>query len=133
MKKTFLSIAAAAVAITFASSCKKAGTGGDATLVVFAKHHGVVIPNQANYPDSVFVKFNTEELPSNPTTNYDALFVGEAGEDHIHCENLKTGKYYIYCTGWDTNIGQRVSGGMALKIKWKDRKDEIDTDVAVTE
>ena len=133
MKKTILSIAALALTLSMFNSCKKAGTGGDATVVVFAKHHGNIIWNHAGYPDSVFVKFNTEELPSNPTTNYDALFVGEAGEDHVHCEGLKTGKYYFYATGWDTTINQRVTGGMAIKIKYKDRKDEIDQDIAVTE
>ena len=133
MKKAFLSIAALALTFSFITSCKKAGTDGDATLVVFAKHHGVTIPNHAGYVDSVYVKFNTQELPSNPTQNYDAVFVGEAGEDHIHCENLHTGKYYIFVTGWDTTINQRVSGGMAIKIKYKQRKQEIDQDVAVTE
>jgi hypothetical protein len=133
MKKTILSIAALAFAVSTFTSCKKAGTGGDATVVVFAKHHGNIVPNHTNYPDSVFVKFNTEELPTNPTVNYDALFVGEAGEDHIHCAGLKTGKYYFYATGWDTTINQRVTGGMAIKIKYKDRKDEIDQDIAVTE
>jgi hypothetical protein len=133
MKKTFITLTAIAAVLVTISSCKKAGTGGNATLAVFPKHHGTPIPNQPNYPDSIFVKFNTEELPSNPTTNYDALFVGASPEDHIHCEGLKTGKYYLYCTGWDTTINQRVTGGMAVKIKHKDRKDEIVVDIAVTE
>lgn len=122
-----------AISLFAITSCKKAGTNGDATLVVFAKHHGTIIPNQALYRDSVFVTFNEKDLPSDPTHNYDALFVGEAGEDHIHCEGLHTGTYFIYVTGFDTSIGQRVSGGASVKIKYKERKEEVDFDVAVTE
>lgn len=133
MKKTIFYAALLGAAITGFSSCKKAGTGGDAILVVKLKHHGVIIPNQANYKDSVFIKFNTEELPSNPTTNYDMLVVGEGVEDHVHVEGLKTGKYFIYCTGWDTSINARVMGGQSVKIKYKERKEEIDTDIAVVE
>lgn len=126
----------ALVAILFAAlfvSCSKEGTGGDATLVVFLKHHGRIIPNQANHPDTVFVKFNAKDLPSDPTHNYDTFFVGEAGEDHVHCEELKWGDYYLYGVGYDTLIQQRVTGGAAVHIKRKDRKKETDFDLAVTE
>ncbi len=123
--------------LLFISSCKKAGLDGDATLVVFPQHHGRTIPNHAGYPDSVYVKFNVSDLPSDPTHNYDAVFVGEAGEDHVHCASMHTGKYYLFCTGWDTTLnvptGERVFGGMAVKIKYKDRKQEIDVNVPVTE
>jgi hypothetical protein len=119
-------------------SCKKAGTGGDATLALTIKHHTDLISNLSYYRDSVFVKFNAEELPENPTTNYDLLVVGEVGEDHVHIEGLKTGKYYIYCTGLDTNgLGtnddQRVVGGLAVRIKHSERKNEIDLNIAVAE
>lgn len=115
------------------SSCKRAGIDGDATLVVFAKHHGTIIPNHAGYPDTVYVKFNAKDLPSDPTHDYDALFVGEGTEDHIHCEGLHTGTYFLFVAGWDTNINQRVTGGMSVKIKYKERKSEINLDVPVTE
>jgi hypothetical protein len=115
------------------SSCRRAGADGDATIVVFAQHHSRTIPNKSAYPDSVYVKFNTQELPSDPTHNYDVVFVGETGEDHVHCENLHTGKYFLYVTGWDTVMNMRVMGGAAVKIKYKDRKQEIDQNVPVTE
>ena len=133
MKKSFFYIAVLAISASGFSSCKKAGQGGDATLAIQLKHHGVVIPNQTNYKDSVFIKFNTDELPDNPTTNYDLLVVGTGTEDHVHVEGLKTGKYYVFCTGWDTAINQRVLGGQAIKIKYKERKEEIVTDIAVVE
>ena len=133
MKKHIKTLGFFALCILALSSCKKAGTDGDATVVVFAKHHGVIIPNDSLHPDSVFVFFNEKDLPTDPTNNYDALFVGEAGEDHVHCEHLHTGTYFIYATGWDNNINARVKGGVSIKIRYKDRKKEIDQDVPVTE
>ena len=132
MKKSFV-IAIPALCLLFAGSCKKAGVDGDATVVVFAKHHGVIIPNDSLYPDSVYVFFNAKDLPDNPTHTYDAVFVGEAGEDHVHCPHLHTGSYFLYATGWDHNINARVKGGVSIKIRYKDRKKEIDQDIPVTE
>lgn len=133
MKKIVTTIALLSFVLIGTPSCNKAGTDGEATLVVFAQHHGRTIPNKVGYPDSVFVKFNTQELPADPTHNYDALFVGEEGEDHIHCTSLHTGKYYLYATGWDTVINSRVTGGMAVKITHSQKKKEIDINLPVTE
>ncbi|GAB4135966.1 MAG: hypothetical protein Fur0041_10360 [Bacteroidia bacterium] len=114
------------------ASCK-AGSGGDATVVVSPKHHGVPILSTSAYRDSVFIKFNATDLPENPTTNYDLLFVGTPGEAIIKCDGLKAGKYFIYATGWDPAINERVVGGVALKIKYKERKDELAVEVPVVE
>src|ERR1041385_7382098 len=103
MKKHFKTFGIFALCIFAASACKRAGTDGDATLVVFPQHHGRTIPNHTGYPDSVYVKFNAQELPTNPTQNFDVVFVGEVGEDHVHCEHLHTGNYFLYATGWDTD------------------------------
>jgi hypothetical protein len=111
----------------------KAGDGGKATLKVYPKHHSVPIVSTANYRDTVYVFFNEEELPTNPTTNADMVVVGEVGEDQIHVENLKAGNYYIYATGWDPQINMRVFGGLPLKIKYSERKDEIKLDLPVVE
>jgi hypothetical protein len=121
------------ILILICSACRKGGTGGDATVVVFMKHHGNVIKNHHGYPDTVFVKFNSKELPGTTPDKFDTYFVGEAGEDHIHCENLKAGTYFFYGVGIDSSGPYRVTGGMAVKIKWSERKKEIDTDLAVTE
>lgn len=115
------------------TGCAKEGLGGDATLVVRPQHHGVTIPNLVTYPDSVFIKFGVKEVPADPTHDYDALFVGEAGEDHVHCEGLKWGYYSVYATGYDSVGLYRVSGGVTLKIKRKDRDQEIDLNCPVTE
>lgn len=115
------------------TSCAKEGLGGDATLSVFPVHHTTAIVSTGAYLDSVFIKFNTEEIPADPIHDYDALFVGEVGKEHVHCAGLKWGYYSVYCTGWDTLTSQRVVGGVLLKIKRSDRKNDIDVIVPVTE
>lgn len=132
MKKILISSSILFSLFAIASCCKE-GANGDATIVVFLKHHGNVIPNNANHVDTVWVKFNAKDSPGSGTDKYDTYFVGEAGEDHVHCHDLKCGDYFLFGTGLDTTIGMRVSGGAHIKIKHKERKDEIDTDLAVTE
>ena len=108
-------------------SCKKAGLGGNATLVAFPKHHGEGI-----YGATVYVKFNSKDAAGD-LSNYDKAFVGEEKEDHVHLEGLKQGNYYCYAVGYDSSISQVVTGGGAFTIKHKDRKEEQDVDIAVTE
>lgn len=119
--------------ILFLFSCNKAGTGGDATLVVYLKHHLMTIPNHIGYPDTVFVKFNAKELPGTTAADFDTYFIGEVGEDHVHCENLKPGTYYLFGVGMDTTISSRVAGGFSVKIKNSDSKKETDINLQITE
>lgn len=91
------------------TSCKKkddceAGTGGNLTVVAYLKHHGRVIANQPGHPDTVFVKFNTQNSPGSSPSSYDTYFVGEEGEDHVHMEGLQCGDYYFYGVGQDTTL-----------------------------
>lgn len=121
--------------ITFTSckeKCDEAGTGGSITIVAFPQHHEKPIISQPNYLDSAFVKFNTQIFPGTTPSDYDLVLAGEEGEDHVHIENLKCGDYYIYMTGWDTSINQRVTGGIPYNIP-EDAPSEIDLDVLVTE
>lgn len=124
---------AVCIVILFLASCTKEGTGGDATLVVFLQHHTKPILSRPAYLDTVFVKFNSRELPGTQKNNFDTFFVGEAGEDHVHCKGLKPGDYYLYGAGFDTAINERVTGGMHVRIKHKERKDEIDVKLAISE
>lgn len=93
-----------------------AGTGGNVTLVAFPQHHGKAILSRKDYLDSAFVKFNTQDPTGTKPSDFDAIFVGEEGEDHVHLKGLKCGKYYIMMTGFDTTIHQRVKGGLPLEI-----------------
>ena len=128
MKQLFVALCTALVI----SSCCKEGTNGDATLVVFAKRNGTIIKNHVGYPDTVYVKFNTKDLPGTHVEDFDTYFVGETGEDHVHCEKLKCGDYFLFVAGFDSSINSRVTGGLHIKIKHKERKNEIDTDVDVS-
>lgn len=114
-------------------SCAKEGTDGEATLVVKLRHHSSWVASSTTFPDSVFVKFNVKEIPVDPTHDYDALFVGVAGEDHITCEGLKWGYYSVFCSGWDTTMNLRVSGGTTYKVAFGDRKQELALSVPVVQ
>jgi hypothetical protein len=133
MGKKIFPIGIFCLAFLLIQSCKKAGTDGEATLSVFPKHHGVAIPSITGYPDSVYVKFNAEDLPSDPTHNYDVVYVGVVGDTPVNCTTLHAGKYYLFATGWDVPMNHRVSGGMAVKIKYGDRKKAVIINVPVTE
>lgn len=118
------------------ASCSKksdtqcvAGTGGKVAVVVFAKHNGVLIPNYESHPDTAFVKFNTTSSPGTNPSNYDTYFVGEGGEDHIHCEELKCGSYYIYRTAFDSVTNTRYTGGIGITVT--QTSGEVDTTVVV--
>ncbi|MBA3664037.1 MAG: hypothetical protein H0W61_07500 [Bacteroidetes bacterium] len=129
-KITLLLIAGALI---LCGSCKRNGLGGEATLVVFMKHHGNIIKNHKSYPDTIFIKFKAKDLPGTTPDKFDTYFVGEEGEDHIHCRGLRAGKYYLYGVGIDSTGPYRVKGGLAVKINWSERKQEIDTDLPVSE
>lgn len=134
MKRNVSLLSALAIFSGFVlNSCCKEGTDGDATLVVYLRHHGNLIPNHAGWPDTVFVKFNSDELPGTKPSDFDTYFVGTPGEDHVHIANIACGKYYLYGAGIDSSGPYRVTGGMGIKIKHKERKEEITVELAVTE
>ncbi|MFN8145582.1 MAG: hypothetical protein U0073_14260 [Bacteroidia bacterium] len=121
-------------AVLFA--CKKeekcsAGKGGSLTISAFPQHHGRAIYNLPNYPDTIYVKYNTQESAGFSPANYDTYFVGNSGEDHVHLEGLKCGDYYFLCAGYDSTINQRVVGGMPFSTDQKEGG--IDLNIAVTE
>ncbi len=125
MSRTLLLTVALLCVLT---SCKKNGTGGDATIVAFPEHHGRAIKGS-----TMFVKFNAKDLPPDPTNNYDLKIQGEANEDHVHIEDLLPGNYYLYAVGFDSTIMQNVKGGYPASVSKKDKKKEIDLHIAVTE
>jgi len=112
-------------------SCQYGGTGGSTTIVAKPKHHGTPIISKIGYVDSAFVKFNTQNSPGTSASAYDLVLAGEEGEDHVHIENMKPGKYYIYMTGFDSTIVQRVSGGIPVTITQS--SGEVDIDIPVSE
>ena len=135
-KNSSMAIVANVISSIFVtSSCKKtdncdAGTGGSLTLVAKLKHHGVVIPNDSASPDTVWVKFNTQDWSGAPA-GYDARFIGEEGEDHVHISGLRCGDYYLYAAGLDTAGPFVVRGGN--KFSTEQNEGEIQVDISVTE
>jgi hypothetical protein len=133
MKNKFIFGSMLAIAGLFLFNSCKEGLGGDSTLVVYLKHHGNIIKNHVGWPDTVFVKYNTNELPGTKPSDFDTYFVGEVGEDHVHIHGLKAGRYYLYGAGIDSAGPYRVVGGLPIKIKYKDRAAEQNIDLSVTE
>jgi len=112
-------------------TCEYAGSGGDVTLSLFPQHHGVAIVSSGTHPDSAFIKFNATNSPGTAGNLYDIVLAGDSGEEHVHVHNLKRGKYFIFMTGFDTTINQRVTGGIPYTIT--QTSGDIDINIPVTE
>jgi hypothetical protein len=97
----------------FGSLCI-AGSGGSFSIVVYARHESIPIPNYYTHLDTAFVKFGTLNSPGISPADYDTYYVGEPGEDHIHCYGLKCGDYYIFRTAWDSVENVRRYGGTGI-------------------
>jgi hypothetical protein len=122
------SILVIAVAAALASAgCKKGETGGDATLGITAKHHGVIIPGT-----TIYIKYDAEDFPGEDITQYDASVTANAS-GYAEIPNLRYGNYYIYGVGYDSALQETVKGGAPIKIKWSDRKDTQKEDLSITE
>jgi hypothetical protein len=94
----------------------KAGTGGNLSIVVYASYGSISIPNYFTHLDTAFVKFGTLISPGINPVNYDIYYVGDPGEDHIHCYGLQCGDYFIYRTAWDSVANVRRYGGYGINI-----------------
>lgn len=127
MKKIFFSTFLIAALLVICISCKKSNTGGNASIAAYTVHHGTPI----NFP-TVYVKFGAKEKPADPTSDYDLKLVG-IHENHVHIEELRYGNYYLFATGFDSSIMMPVSGGVPVKLKWGQRNEETEVDIAVTE
>jgi hypothetical protein len=112
-------------------SCQYAGTGGNAVIAAFAKHHGAPIVGTSAYPDSAFVKFNAKDSPGLDPSDYDLVIAGEDGEDHVHITGLKAGYYWVHMTGFDSLAQERVFGGAACVVN--SNNGEVDVEVPVSE
>jgi hypothetical protein len=137
MNKQLLIFAAIITWIFISASCKKkddcvAGSGGAVTIAAFPQHHTKpIFSTGGNHTDTAYVKFGTQDFPGTNPASYDLVIAGDSGEDHVHIPNLKCGEYYIYMTGFDTSINQRVTGG--IPYSFSQTSGEIDLDVPVTE
>jgi hypothetical protein len=93
-----------------------AGSGGYVTIVAYARHGSIFIPNYFTHLDTTFVKYGTTSSPGTDPLKYNTYYLGEPGEDHIHCYGLKCGDYFIYRTAWDSVENVRRYGGYGISI-----------------
>ena len=93
-----------------------AGPGGNSSIVAYAAHGNIPIPNYYTHLDTAFVKFGTLSSPGTKPENYDTYYVSDPGEDHIHCYGLKCGNYFIYRTAWDSVSNVSLYGGYGTSI-----------------
>ena len=91
-----------------------AGPGGKMAVILFAVHDSTFLLNFPGHPDTAFVKFGTTSSPGTHPKDYDSFFIGDPGEDHIHCIGLKCGEYYFYRTAWDSAAHVSRYGGYGL-------------------
>lgn len=114
----------------FVQSCKQkssAGLGGNANLIINAKHHGLAIDSC-----TIYVKFNSVDAPSN-LSDYDlsqTLILDANNISSTTFKGLKKGDYYIYGQGWDPSIAEAVKGGLPYTIS---EEKDMNLTVSVTE
>ena len=97
-------------------TCQFAGPNGSTEIVFFPKQGTVDIISTAAYQDSAYLKWNTTEFPGTNPADYNVVRAGDVNENHIHFFNMKTGKYYIYMTGWNYTTNKRVTGHKAVTV-----------------
>lgn len=124
MKSTFTILT---LAVFVFASCKKNGTGGKATVAAITKHHDRKIPFS-----TVYIKYGAKEFPGSDIGKYDASQKTDK-EGHTHFEGLLQGNYYFYGVGYDSVAKAPVKGGVGLEIKRRERKQEFELNVPITE
>jgi hypothetical protein len=93
-----------------AASCKKNGNSegptvkGTITLEVFAKHHSLEVPGIM-----VYLKAHSSEWPGRDSTLYEYKAKTD-GYGRVEFNQLFTGSYYLYATGFDAAWGADVIG-----------------------
>ena len=119
------------ISVLLLAACKRnepivpdsAGKGGDATLKVIPKHHGVTIDSC-----TVYIKYNTQDA----ATSYDdsVKCIPDNGVSTAIFSGLKKGNYYLYGKGWDASINLEVKGGLPYVIS---EEATLTADLPVTE
>lgn len=109
------------------ASCKhkyEPGFTGESVISGRVLHHDEPIGNAV-----VFMAFNAIEWPGTTMAAYDTMIVANA-DGFYRFENLNAGFYYLYSTGFDTQINQGVKGGVPVELSKKNIEKSIDVPVA---
>ncbi|HTA60801.1 MAG TPA: hypothetical protein VK835_00015 [Bacteroidia bacterium] len=131
MKAKFIFIALIGFLITSISSCTKAGTGGNATVIckVYNVDNGSAPVNGA----TVYVKYGQSTAPSANNTGYDDHKTAVAGSNSVTFTGLKQGTYYFYAEGnaGTASAPQPVSGGNAFSLTHANRNGTSNASISV--
>ncbi len=117
----------ALVTVIILVSCKKEGTGGQATIATIVQHHGKNIPFS-----TVYIKYGAKDFPGSDVSKYEANQKTDK-EGHTHFEGLQKGDYYFYAVGYDSAAVTTVRGGVGVKISGKEKKSKLEQFVPVVE
>lgn len=113
-----------------------AGFGGAVDLRFTLKHHSKVIRNKIGYPDSVYVIFNTNDLPgldaNDLPLSYNSIIVGAGLDSFVLVNDLKCGQYFFYGAAMDSTGPYRVLGGVPYTIA-ENQSGMVDLILPVTE
>jgi len=112
-------------------SCLYGGLGGSTDIFLKPQHLSVPVTNKAGYPDSALIKFNVKHFHGHFPSDYDLIVTGTDGDDFVKLQGMKPGYYYIFMTGYDSTINQRVSGEKYYKLTQS--SGSVDVIVPVTE
>ena len=113
------------ILLLFLCACRKAGTGGSATIKGTVKYNSKTIPGS-----TVYIKYGSKTSPGANITYYNANVVSDANANY-EFDNLKRGDYYLFAVGYDTLAGKTASGGIGTTINTKTETDVVD--IPVTE
>lgn len=110
-------------------------SGGNLNITAYLYHHDSLIVNKPGYLDTVFVKYNSSNLPGLSPSDYDTYFVGDSASAFVKLTGLRCGDYYFYGVGMDTVSSPghpfHVSGGTPFSTS--EISGEIIIHVPVTE
>ncbi len=105
------------------TSCKKNGTGGDATITMTVKHHDLIIPEA-----TIYIKYDAKDLPGTDLSAYDDNVKADAN-GYAKFEGLLKGDYYLYSVGYDSSISETVNGGLGVVISKRSEIKEVTVQV----
>lgn len=89
-----------------------AGKGGQASLLVSAKHHSEYAVGLTYY-----IKYNAVNIAADGVYDDSATAVVKNGKPVATFSNLKKGDYVVYATGTDLNNTEEVAGFIRHSIK----------------
>lgn len=100
-------------------------------LNAILEHHGVNIPSQLNYPDTLFIKHHTFDFPGDSVALYDTFCIGIPGDIFIKVKFYEKDSMFFWATGLDTFINDRVKGGIPYNLSFDTGK--VSVVIPVTE